>query len=301
MKTLPSRSALNELVDWLRIRIELVDSLSNRIGTEKCNSLEHLESYKKNLCEINQEMKQGRESSLKFLRNSIEDEIKQGFYDLAVSELLAKTERDWNKLGQRISNDLERLDLSLIRINEFDRNVRQMQVWIQNQTVMDVPSVDPNQAVLIDDINSLSIIDDDKRILAQINNYKELLSRLDVIWQQERKELHNSENSKVGQLVQRHMCKNLDELKSNLQSMELISKLKIENNLTSIKQTYTIEINELNASLESEVNFINFGTFIAFVYYYFLKYLYNPEISNYSTQFRKIFFKFFIFHKYISR
>ena len=265
MKTLPSRSALNELVDWLRIRVELVESLSSRIGTEKCNTLEHLETYKKKLCEVSQEMKQGRDSSLKYLRNSIEDEIKQGFYDLAVSELLAKTERDWNKLSQRISNDLERLDLSLVRINEFDRNVRQMQVWIQNQTT-EVSSAEstPNQPVFIDEMSSLNIIDDDKRILAQINNYKELLSRLDVIWQQERKELHNSENSKIGQLVQKHMCTNLDELRSNLQSMELISKLKIENNLTSIKQTYTIEINELNASLESEVNFVNFGKFLYF-------------------------------------
>ena len=116
-----------------------------------------------------------------------------------------------------------------------------------------------NQPFFIDDLKSLNVIDDDKKILAQINNYKELLSRLEVIWQQERDEFHQQEHSKISKLVQDHMCTNLDELKANLHSMELVSKLKIENNLTHIKQNYTIEINELNASLESEVNFVNFG------------------------------------------
>jgi hypothetical protein len=149
MKTLPSRSALNELISWLYSRIDLVDNLSGHIRTEKTkttitnssSSLEQLEAYKKKLAEISDEMKQGRAGSLKFIRNSIEDEIRQGFYDLTVSELLSKTERDWTRLRQRISNELERLELSLIRISEFDRNVRQMQVWIQNQAIIEVRSV----------------------------------------------------------------------------------------------------------------------------------------------------------------
>ena len=263
MKKLPSRSALNELVDWLRLRLELVESLADRIGSEtnfsSSSSPSQLEAYKKKLTEISDEMKQSRECSLKFIRNSIEDEIKQGFYDLSVSELLAKTERDWNRLKQRLATDLDRLNLSLIRIDEFDRNVRQMQVWIQTQSASEATAPSTSQPFLLDEVTSLNIIDDDKKILAQINNYKELLTRLEVIWQQERNELHNTENSKIGSLVQQHMSQNLDELKSNLHRMELISKLKIENNLTQIKQTYTIEINEFNASLESEVNFINFG------------------------------------------
>lgn len=127
------------------------------------------------------------------------------------------------------------------------------------------PNQSGNQSFLLDDMKSLNIIDDDKKILIQISNYKELLSRLEVIWQQERNELQNSsENSRISQLVQEHMSTNLDELKSNLQSMELISKLKIENNLSQIKQTYTIESNELNAALESEVNFVNFGKYFLF-------------------------------------
>ncbi len=267
MRRLPSRSALNELVDWLRLRLELVESLSEQIGVEKSNSVNQLEAYKRKLTEINDEMKQGQENSLKFIRNSIEDEIQQGFYDLSVSEQLAKTERDWTRLKHKLNTDLERLNLSLVRISEFDRNVKQMQLWIQNQSIgnnsNEVSSI-LNQStseqigsgsIVVD----LNVIDDDKKILAQINNYKELLSRLENLWQQERNELPSSENCKIGLLVQYHMSKNLDELKSNLQRMELISKLKIENNLTQIKQNYTMEINELNAALESEVNFINFG------------------------------------------
>jgi hypothetical protein len=139
MKTLPSRSALNELVDWLRARVDLVEQLSDRIeNCEKSNSIEQLESYKRKLLDISDEMRQSRESSLKIIRNSIEEEIRQGFYDLAVSELLAKTERDWSKFKNKITNDLERLELSLARINEFDRNVKQMQVWIQNQSMSEV-------------------------------------------------------------------------------------------------------------------------------------------------------------------
>lgn len=106
---------------------------------------------------------------------------------------------------------------------------------------------------------SLNIIDDDKKILIQISNYKELLSRLEVLWQQERNEFQHLENSKINQLVQNHMCTNLNELKANLQNMELASKLKIESNLTTLKQNYTIEINEMNAALEREVNFVDFG------------------------------------------
>jgi len=150
MKTLPSRSALNELISWLYSRMDLVDSLSTQKRAEEGNStsstttttssLDKLEGYKKKLVEISDEMKQGRGGSLKFIRNSIEDEIKQGFYDLTVSELLSKTERDWTRFRQRISNELERLELSLIRINEFDRNVRQMQVWIQSQAISEVGS-----------------------------------------------------------------------------------------------------------------------------------------------------------------
>jgi hypothetical protein len=295
MKTLPSRSALNELISWLYSRIDLVDNLSAHIQTEKTktttthssSSLEQLEAYKKKLAEISDEMKQGRAGSLKFIRNSIEDEIRQGFYDLTVSELLSKTERDWTRLKQRISNELERLELSLIRISEFDRNVRQMQVWIQSQALTEVRSFKgilggvlffifgcclyfqqtpvestPNHSFLVDEMKNINVIDDDKKILAQINNYKELLSRLEVIWQQERDELGSGEGSKIGQLVQEHMSANLDELKSNLQSMELISKLKIENNLSSLKHTYTVEMNEMNAALESEVNFINIGKWL---------------------------------------
>lgn len=139
MKTLPSRSALNELVDWLRLRVDLVEQLSDRIDNcEKSNSIEQLASYKRKLTEISDEMRHSRESSLKIIRNSIEEEIRQGFYDLAVSELLAKTERDWSKFKSKIMNDLERLDLSLARIHEFDRNVKQMQVWIQNQSMSEV-------------------------------------------------------------------------------------------------------------------------------------------------------------------
>ncbi len=121
------------------------------------------------------------------------------------------------------------------------------------------PNHSGNRSFLIDDMTSLNIIDDDKKILIQISNYKELLSRLEVLWQQERNEFQHLENSKINQLVQDHMCTNLNELKANLQNMELVSRLKIENNLTALKQNYTIEINEMNAALEREVNFVNFG------------------------------------------
>ena len=138
MKTLPSRSALNELVDWLRVRMNQVNILSDQIGSGQKSSLDQLEDYKRQLTEIHDEMKQGRENSLKIIHNSIEDEIRQGFYDLTVSELLARTERDWNTLKQKITSDLERLDLSTVRISEFDRNVKQMQIWIQSQSISEV-------------------------------------------------------------------------------------------------------------------------------------------------------------------
>lgn len=250
IKSLPSRLALNDLIDWLKIKIDLVESFSKRIGTDEYKSFNQLETYKKNLIEICQEIASSKENCLSFIKEAIDNEIKQGFYDFTMSEHLAKTEREWSQLKQKINNDIERLNLSLIRISEFDKNVIQMQEWIQQQTVTEM--------------KNLTSIDDDRKILTQINDYKDLLTRLESIWQQERDDIIQNENSSISLIVQNHMSKNLDELKSNLQRMELISKLKIESNLSHVKKVYNQETSEFNSALESEINFVYSGKIISY-------------------------------------
>ncbi len=275
MKCLPSRVALNDLLEWLHAKIELVEKFSKKIGTEDCKSIAQLEIYKNNLQTISQEIADSKETCLQFVRDAIEDEMKQGFYDFNMSEHLARTEREWFQLKQKISNDLERLNLSLVRINEFDKNVAQMQEWIQSQTIAemnhlatDSSTVSPTKAKLSSlsqsNMNIKNTIEDDKKILTQINDYKELLLRLESIWQQERVELIQNQKCQISLIVQEHMSKNLDELKSNLQRMELISKLKIESNLSDAKRAYANETVELNATLESEINFIQTGRIVSY-------------------------------------
>ncbi len=261
-RCLPSRVALNDLVEWLKVKINLVENLSKRVGSDDCKSINHLENYKNVLYEITEEIFKSKEACLNFIKKSVEEEIKQGFYDFNITENLATTEKEWNHFKQKVSNDLERLKICLIRISEFDKNVAKMQEWIQLQTSSEI-----NNLVLTSPAStklSINNLEDDKKILSQINDYKELLSRLEFIWQQERSELIQNEISKISQIVQDHMSNNLDELKSNLQRMELISKLKIESNLSDSKKIFNNETNELNIMLESEINFILNGKIISY-------------------------------------
>ena len=278
LKCLPSRVALNDLLEWLRVKVELVDKFAKKIGSDDCKSIAQLEVYKNSLQAISQEIVDSKETCLRYVRQAIDDEMKQGFYDFNMSEHLARTEREWLQLKQKISMDLERLNLSLVRISEFDKNVAQMQEWIQSQTTAEInhlpsessSSSSPAKAkaklssLSQSNMNINNTIEDDKKILTQINDYKQLLLRLESIWQQERVELIQNDKCQISLIAQEHMSKNLDELKSNLQRMELICKLKIESNLSDAKRAYANETVELNVALESEINFIQTGRIVSY-------------------------------------
>ena len=68
MKCLPSRVALNDFLDWLRVKIELVEKLSKKIGTHDCKSIGQLEIYKNNLEAISQEIVGGKEACIQYIK-----------------------------------------------------------------------------------------------------------------------------------------------------------------------------------------------------------------------------------------
>jgi exonuclease VII small subunit len=254
MTSLPSRNSLQELQEWIRFRLELIENMSNELSIEK-QSLNQLYGYKNQLMEISDEIKHEREHSLKFVRNSIDNEIKQGFYDLHVSEECMQMEREWSRLKQKLNSDLERLDIHLNRCAEFEKSIEPMQKWVDVQTQRELENIMPQENSDINEVKCLNTIEDDKHTMKQIAMFLESLEKLEIIWKSQDK----SDKTVIGQIVQKHAEFIFDDLKQKMEKIELITKLKIESNLSQLKQNFALKMNEVNGHLETEVNFLNHG------------------------------------------
>lgn len=254
MNSLPSRNSLAELKDWVRLKIDLIERLSNELASDN-RTLNDLSVYKSQLGEINDEIRHEREYSLKFVRNSLDSEIKQGFYDLHVSEECMQMERDWSRLKQKLNTDLERLDINLNRCAEFEKTIEQMQTWIENRTQAELAHIMPTEKSDTSEIKHLNTIDDDKEVMKQITIYSESLNKLEIFWKSQEK----CDATLIGRIAQKHIDLVFDDLKQKLDKIELITKLKIESNLSQLKQNFAAKMNELNGALETELNFLNHG------------------------------------------
>jgi hypothetical protein len=254
MSSLPSRNSLQELHEWLRFKFNLIEEMSKELSSEK-QSLGQLYVYKNQLLEISDEIKHERENSLKYVRNSIDNEIKQGFYDLHVSEECMQMERDWSRLKQKLNSDLERLDINLNKFVEFEKSIAPMVTWVDTQTQKELKNIIPTEKNDINEVNCLNTMEDDKHTMKQITVSLESLEKMNILWNSQDK----NDKTIIGQIVQKHYEYTLDDLKQKLEKIELITKLKIESNLSQLKQNFAIKMNELNGCLETEVNFLNHG------------------------------------------
>ena len=254
MNSLPSRNALAELHEWIIFRINLIENLFQDLSNSE-KSLNQLYSYKNQLLDISDELKHEREYSLKFVRNSIDNEIKQGFYDIHVSEECMQMESDFARLKQKINSDLERLDIHLTRCGEFEKSIETMHAWVDQQTQSELANIIPEKIDSNVECGFLNTIEDDKYTMKQITIYLENLAKSELIWKSQDK----SDASVIGQIVKKYIDQVIDDLKEKMNKIELITKLKIESNLSHMKQNFAIKMNELNGVLESELNFINHG------------------------------------------
>ena len=254
MSSLPSRNSLQELQEWLRFKLNLIEEMSKEISIEK-QSLNQLYAYKNQLLEINDEIKHERENSLKYVRNSIDNEIKQGFYDLHASEECMQMERDWSRLKQKLNSDLERLDINLNRCAEFEKSIEPMLTWVDIQTQKELENIIPAEINDINEVKCLNTIEDDKHTMKQIAVFLESLEKVEILWKSQDK----NDKTLICQIVQKHVEFMLDDLKEKMEKIELITKLKIESNLSQLKQNFAIKMNELNGRLETQVNFLNLG------------------------------------------
>ena len=269
---MPSRNALEEFKEWIKQKTILVENLSSQMSIE-IDNLVQLDVYKAQLVEINEEIKHDRECSLNFIKNSIENEIKQGFYDLGVSEQLTEVEREWNRLKQKISNDIERIDINLIKLNEFERNIKQMKEWTRSQTQNELKNLphtskldDSKNLTMLDEINCVNSIEDDKATMKKISAYIEQLKNFENSWKKDGRKTPDhldSVDSVINLISQHHINAKLEELKQSLNKIELITKLKIESNLSQLKQTYAAKMNDLNSELESQLSFISHGKILS--------------------------------------
>ena len=238
MKITRARKTLNELVEWIRYRSEQIEDWSRQIYTEPAK----LQDYGRKLSELSEEMRQERETSLKLARAAVDTEVRQGFYDLAVSEHLSKVERDWVRLKHRLTGECDKVDHELSRLAEFDRSIAHVRIWVQDQTRLEMDNL---LQIPKKNLEDLSSIDEDKKILSQVCNYKELLNQIEELSR--------------ALMCQEHVRHNLNELRINLDRMEQISGLKIQSNLGQLKRNFSAEMRDLNARLESEVEFAKRG------------------------------------------
>ena len=264
LKVLPSRNAITELNSWIKEKAFCIKELSKSIQPQN-STIGELDTYMRQLQDLNDEMVQ-KESTLEFVRESIETEIKQGFYDLNVCEHSRVLEQDWLKLKQDIQMDLERLDVVFQKINEFNKDIYEIENWIIEQNEKHNKDDDSN------DLDVSNVFDEQKNeddkinknerdsFMTKIGNNKIILDRIEQINKLNPGYNKNDNDTlKYKPIAENYIEKKLEELKSNLMNLEKYTNLKRENSLTKIKQKYFTSIHDIIANIKREVNFLNHG------------------------------------------
>jgi hypothetical protein len=91
-----------------------------------------LETYKRDLIQINNEIKDERECLFNYICESIETEMNHGFYDLSLADRLSQMKKEWFHLKSSIKSNLEILDMNTLRINEFEKSIFDINEWLQS-------------------------------------------------------------------------------------------------------------------------------------------------------------------------
>jgi hypothetical protein len=132
VKQLQARSVLEELASWLKsgqTKLADIEQTSSKaierflvsdknIEASSQDYTIELDRMKSALIELNDEMKvKQRERELMFVVDSIEIEIRQGFYDLKTSEACTRLQSEWNEFKHRLKCSLDRFDLAAIKVD----------------------------------------------------------------------------------------------------------------------------------------------------------------------------------------
>lgn len=275
MKHLPSRSALFDIGDWLISRAADLDQIDRQFRSEKTLSLVKLDSYKHQLAKIAEEMRSEREPQLAFILDSIEKEIKEGFYDLIMSEQCNQLECDWNRFKLRLTQHIEVVEMGIVKLNEFNRDMSQIRASIEERADQnEYAQINDESTIIFTDFNSIMnntscldtsvmVIDEDKNNLKQIGALRAHLNELKTFWlSMDTRESENMIELHMRNALRSSMTQIFDELSGDLDRIELKNKLKLENNFTQLKKNYSVRINELNSLLDNEVNFLSHGNII---------------------------------------
>ena len=263
------------------MRSSQIDQLEKQLWSEKIADLCKLESYKRQFMHLCDEMRTERESQLLFILDSIERETKEGFYDLVISEQCNQLECDWKKFKQRLSQNLELVDIGIIRLTEFGKEFSNLRNQIEQKSFQnEYAQLNDESTIIFTEFNSIisnkmnlannSQFDEEKNILMQIVSLKSEMEALRAKWLDKSAVevlLGTSVNATdngvfLNELLKATMTQKFEELSNLLDGVELKNRLKLENNLTQLKQNYSARINELNFLLENEVNFLSHGKIV---------------------------------------
>ena len=262
MKNLPSRNSLNDLQNWICDANQRIKDIYLIIETDRPIDMKKLELLKKNISLLREELFNKNEIEFKFCSETIENEVKQGFFDLSIQETSAQIKTDLEKLNQKINSSMETVDISILKLNEFDKTICQLKSWLDNkikqaelEKVTKFKTNFEEKTILMDEMKNYTSIEEEKTLAKQIAGLKLELDDIRKFWLDERTLNHTL----IRSLIYDHIFKELEVLKNNLENIEVFNQVKIQNNFTSMKQNFSLEINELNFRLQDELNFVLSG------------------------------------------
>ncbi|CAF0715881.1 unnamed protein product [Brachionus calyciflorus] len=270
MKNLPSRNSLNDLQKWLFNANERLENQELIIETDRPIDLKKLEIFKKDLTQLKDELTNEKEVELKFCTDIIDNEIKQGFYDLSIQQKSSQIKNEFDRFRLKLNSNLDRIEISILKLKEFDRSIHQIKYWINNKNKQNelenftkFKTCFDESTILMDEMTNLTCLDDEKNLIKQILSLLKELEEIKNFWLNDK--IVNDPTIRT--IIYDYINNELNNLKNDLEKIELFNQIKIENNLSQLKQTYTSEINELNLGLQNELNFILNGKMTTLIQY----------------------------------
>lgn len=270
MKDLPSRNSLNNLQNWLCLANERINCIDLNIDSDRPINLKKLDLFKKEIIQLKEEFLNEKEIEFKFCSEIIQNEIKQGFFDLSIQEASVQIRSELDKLKQKIDTSLERIEISILKLNEFNRCISSIKTWIDNkikqaelEKMTKFKTNFDESTILMDDMENFTSLEEEKTLAKQVVGLHQELNEIRSFWLDDK--ILN--DPLINSLIYEYIIQDLDELKTNLEKIDHFNQVKIQNNFTNLKQTFSSEINELNLRLQNELNFVLNGKMTTLVQY----------------------------------
>lgn len=268
-------------LDGIEFNFKNVDKIFSAYDKSNSNDfksndpyLNKLECLKHELADMVDELKNKRERELLFILDSIETEIKQGFYDLNTTENCNRLQFDWNLLKQKLKNLFEIAELSLIKMKKFNHDLSQINDWLslkQTQNEFDhftrLKTSNADKTLIFDAFQAEEIDSSEQNLLRNVNSYKSELESLRNEWLL--KENSAEDNFGFNPILIPYINQKCDLVKLGLENLEKICKLKLETNLSELKKSYSIKINQIYANIDEEISYLKHGKLTSFEQFQF--------------------------------